>query len=301
MGGSMALNVRRAGHDVVVYDVREEAAARHIEAGCTWAESPREVGSASEVVFTSLPGPPEVEAVGIGEDGLIEGMAPGSAWFDLSTNSPTLARRLHALFAEKGIAMLDSPVSGGPAGAASGALALWVGGSKAEFDRFRSVLEAIGDKPNYIGEIGSGSIAKLVHNAAGYAINAAMAEVFTTGVKAGVPPATLWTAIRQGALGRQRIFESLGGHFLQQDFDPPAFALKLAHKDVRLMTELGRELGVPMRITNLTLEEMTEALNRGWEGRDSRIAMMLQVERSGVDPAELKCTPAEIEAASKLV
>ena len=299
MGGSMALNLRRAGHEVTVNDVREEAAARHIEAGCTWADTPKAVAEASEVVFTSLPGPVEVEAVGLGEDGLLEGMAPGSAWFDLSTNSPSVVRRLHAKFAEKGVFLLDSPVSGGPAGAANGTLALWIGGDAATYERFRPVIDAIGDKPNYIGAIGSGSIAKLVHNAAGYNVIMALAEVFTAGVKAGVPALQLWSAIRQGANGRMRTFDSLGGHFLQQHFDPPAFALKLAHKDVRLMTELAKEVGVPMKLTNVTLEEMTEALNRGWEGRDSRVSMMLQVERSGVDPAELTFTREQIDEVRK--
>jgi 3-hydroxyisobutyrate dehydrogenase len=296
MGGGMALNLRRAGHEVTIHDVREEAAARHIEAGCAWADSPRAVGAASDVVFTSLPGPVEVEAVGLGADGLIEGMAPGSAWFDLSTNAPSVVRRLHARLAERGIVFLDSPVSGGPAGADNGTLALWVGGDRDAYERYLPVLGAIGDKPNYIGKIGSGSIAKLVHNTAGYALNLALAEVFTAGVKAGVPPLSLWHAIRQGALGRMRIFDSLGGHFLQQHFDPPSFALKLAHKDVRLMTELAKEVNVPMRVANITLEEMTEALNRGWDGRDSRVAMMLQVERAGVDPAALRFSADEIDA-----
>jgi 3-hydroxyisobutyrate dehydrogenase len=299
MGGGIALNIRRAGHDVVVHDVNQESSARHIEIGCTWADSPREVGAASEVVFTSLPGPVEVEAVGLGKDGLIEGMAPGTAWFDLSTNSPTVVRRIHAAFAAKGISMLDSPVSGGPSGANNGTLALWIGGNETDYERFRPVIDAIGDKPNYIGEAGSGSIAKLVHNTAGYALNTALAEVFTAGVKAGVPPLALWAAIRQGALGRMRIFDSLGGHFLQQHFDPPAFALKLAHKDVRLMTELAKEVSVPMRIANITLEEMTEALNRGWEGRDSRVAMMLQIERAGLDMDEMRFSKEEIDEARK--
>lgn len=293
MGGGMAINLRKAGHEVTVNDIRPEAAARHLEMGCTWAETPREVGEASEVVFTSLPGPAEVEAVASGENGLLAGMAPGSAWFDLSTNAPSVVRRLHAQFAEKGVHFLDSPVSGGPAGANSGTLALWIGGEEAVYERFKPVLAAIGDKPNYIGPIGAGSIAKLVHNTAGYAVQTALAEVFTTGVKAGVPPLTLWRAIRQGALGRMRMFDGLAGHFLPKHFDPPAFALKLAHKDVRLCVELARELGVPMRLANLTLEEMTEALNRGWEGRDSRVAMLLQEERAGVD---IQIPMEEIEA-----
>jgi 3-hydroxyisobutyrate dehydrogenase len=290
MGAHMALNVRAAGHELVVHDLRREAAAPHLQAGAAWAGGPREVAAQSEVVFTSLPGPREVEAVA---DGLIEGMKPGAAWFDLSTNSPTVIRALHARFAARKLDLLDAPVSGGPRGAKSRKLALWIGGERAAFDRFRPVLDAIGDQVLYIGPVGAGSVAKLVHNCAGYAIQTALAEVFTMGVKAGVEPLALWAAVRQGSLGRIRTFDRLGRQFLQGVFDPPDFALKLAHKDVTLATELARELGVPMRAADLTHAEMTEALNRGWAERDSRVAMLLQEERAGVG---IKVPAAAIEA-----
>jgi len=280
MGASMALNVRKAGHELTVYDIRRDAAKPHLEAGASWGEGPRAVAVVSDVIFTSLPGPREAEAVG---DELLESMERGAVWFDLSTNSPTVVRRIHAKFASKGIAMLDAPVSGGPQGAKSGQLALLIGGDRAVFDRCKPVLDAIGDQVIYIGEIGAGSVAKLVHNCAGYMIQTALAEVFTLGVKAGVDPLDLWAAVRQCALGRQRTFDRLGRQFLQGSFDPPDFALQLAHKDVTLATELGRELGVPMRIANLTYAEMTEGLNRGWAGRDSRSPMLLQEERAGVE------------------
>ena len=164
-----------------------------------------------------------------------------------------------------------------PASSRSGSAA-----TREVFDRYKPVLDAIGDQAYYVGPIGAGSVAKLVHNCAGYAMQTALAEVFTMGVKAGVDPLTLWKAVRQGAGGRRRTFDGLADQFLPGTFDPPAFALKLAHKDVTLATALGRELGVPMRLANLALEEMTEALNRGWAERDSRVAMLLQEERAGV-------------------
>jgi 3-hydroxyisobutyrate dehydrogenase-like beta-hydroxyacid dehydrogenase len=283
MGQHMATHLQDAGHDLTVFDVRREAAEPHLEAGADWADTPAGVAKGAEVIFTSLPGPPEVEAVALGADGLLDAMQPGSAWFDLTTNSPTLMRRLHAVFAERGIHVLDAPVSGGPRGARTGKLALWVGGDEAIFNQYRPVLEAIGDQPAYVGPIGAGLVAKLVHNCAGYAIQCALAEVFTMGVKAGVDPATLFKSVRQGALGRQRTFDRLVDQFLPGKFEPPAFALRLAHKDVTLATELGREVGVPMRLANLALAEMTEALNRGWGERDSRVAMLLQEERAGVE------------------
>lgn len=285
MGSSMALNVRAAGHELTVHDLRREAAGPHLKAGATWADTPRRVAEAAEVVFTSLPGPREVEAVALAGDGLLAGMKPGTAWFDLTTNSPTVVRRLHERFAAAGIALLDAPVSGGPQGARTRKLALWVGGDRAVFDRHKGVLDAIGDQAMYIGPIGAGAVAKLVHNCAGYAMQTAMAEVFTLGVKAGVEPLALWRAVRQGALGRRRTFDRLVDQFLPGTYDPPAFVLRLAHKDMTLATELGRELRVPMRVAGLALEELTEALNRGWSERDSRVAMLLQQERAGVQIA----------------
>jgi len=282
MGASMASNLQAAKHELWVNDVRREVAKPHVDAGAQWKDTARQVAEAVEVVFTSLPGPVEVEAVALGADGLISGMRNGAAHFDLSTNSPALIRRLHALFKDKGLHLLDAPVSGGPKGARTRKLALWVGGDKEIYDRFKPVLDAIGDQPYYVGPIGAGSVAKLVHNCAGYAIQTALAEVFTMGVKAGVEPLGLWKAVRQGAGGRRRTFDGLIDQFLPGTFEPPAFSLKLAHKDVSLATALARELGVPMRIANLALDELTEALNRGWGARDSRVAMLLQEERAGV-------------------
>ena len=286
MGHHMAASLQRAEYALVVHDLRREAAAPYLARGASWAESPARAAEGAEVVFTSLPGPAEVEAVALGEGGLLEAMAPGSAWFDLTTNSPALMRRLHAVFAERGIHLLDAPVSGGPHGAETGRLALWVGGDEAVFQQYRSVLDAIGDQPFYVGPIGAGSVAKLVHNCAGYTIQAALAEVFTLGVKAGVDPAALFQAVRQGATGRARTFDRLADQFLTGQFpEPPNFALRLAHKDVTLATALARELLVPMRLSELALDELTEALNRGWGERDSRTAMLLQEERAGVSIA----------------
>jgi 3-hydroxyisobutyrate dehydrogenase len=294
MGASMASNLLGAGHDLFVNDIRREAAEPHLAKGATWKDTPREIARAVEVVFTSLPGPAEVDAVALGPDGLVHGLQTGAACFDLSTNAPAVVRRIHAVFSERGLAFLDAPVSGGPRGARTRKLALWVGGDRDVYDRFKPVLDAIGDRAAYVGAIGAGSVAKLVHNCAGYAIQTALAEVFTMGVKAGVDPLTLWRVVRQGAQGRRRTFDGLIDQFLPGTFDPPAFALRLAHKDVSLATALGREVGVPMRIANLTLEEMTEALNRGWAQRDSRVAMLLQEERAGV---HIGVPPADVQRA----
>jgi len=283
MGSSIAMNTIRGGIDLMVHDIRPETAGPHLEAGATWAADPAAVGQACELVFTSLPGPGEVEAVALGKRGLSTTMSSGKVYLDLSTNSPGVMRRIHAELAKQGVAVLDAPVSGGPDGAATGRLAIWAGGDQAVFERCLPVLRTMSDQPYYVGPIGAGSIAKLVHNLSGYVLQTALAETFTMGVKAGVPADALWEAVRHGALGRRRTFDTLGRHFLPAQFDPPDFALKLARKDVSLAVEVGREFDVPMRLANLTLQEMTEAMNRGWGDRDSRSAMILQTERSGVE------------------
>ncbi len=284
MGASFARNLIKAGFEVTVNDLHRQVAETHLAAGAAWADTPQELAAASDVILTSLPGPAEIEAVAMDEtDGLIAGMRPGTVFFDLSTNSPASVRHIGAALAAKGLHHLDAPVSGGPKGASSGKLAIWVGGDKDVFEANRNVLDALGDQVRYIGPIGAGAVAKLVHNAAGYAIQTALAEVFSVGVKAGVEPLALFEAVRQGARGRQRTFDSLGDHYLINQYDPPDFALRLAHKDVSLAAQMGRNVGVPMRLIDQTVAEMTEALARGWEGRDSRVSMLLQQERAGLD------------------
>jgi 3-hydroxyisobutyrate dehydrogenase-like beta-hydroxyacid dehydrogenase len=290
MGKGMAANLQKAGHDLLVHDLTRQAASQHLANGAQWADSPRAVAEACDLVFTSLPTPADVETVAFGENGLAHGFGAGAVWFDLSTNAVDVVRRLHAKLIGQGVEFLDAPVSGGPHGAASGRLAIWVGGAKEAYDKYHAVLSAMGDQAAYIGPVGAGTIAKLTHNCASAAVNAVLAEVFTMGVKAGVEPLQLWQAIRQGATGRQRTFDRLGGQFLQGRYDPPDFALRLLHKDVSLALQLGRDVSVPMRLCNLALQELTEAMNRGWGGRDSRVGMLLQQERAGIQPLKV---PAE--------
>lgn len=292
MGAGMVNNLQKAGFALVVNDINQQAASRFVSAGATWAPTPKAVAEQSDVVLTSLPGPPEVEQVAMGENGLIHGLKPGSAYFDLSTSSPTLIRKIAAEMAKNGVFALDAPVSGGPSGANSGQLAVWVGGDRGAFDKFKHVLDGFSDAPFYVGPVGAGEVAKLVHNCMGYITTAGLAEVFTMGVKAGVEPLAIWEAVRQGALGRRGVFERMIDQFLVNKYDPPNFALRLAHKDMTLATNLGREVKVPMRLANMALEEMTEAMNRGWSGRDSRSMMILQQERAGV---EIAVEPARIK------
>jgi 3-hydroxyisobutyrate dehydrogenase len=283
MGGPMALNLMRAGHTLVVHDIRREMAAPHLRQGATWADTPKAVAERSELIFTSLPGPREVEAVALGEQGIIAGAAPGTIYVDLSTSSATLIRRIHGIFRQKGIHVLDAPVSGGASGARRGSLAVLVGGDEALYNQIKPVLEAIGDKVTYIGEIGCGTIAKIVHNMVSICSRAAIAEGLTLGVKAGVSPRALLDAIQRGSFGQGRVLkESIPETVFKGAFDEVSFALKLSRKDLGLATDLAREYHVPVLVAALVEQQLEEALQRGLGDKDSSAIFLLQEERAGV-------------------
>jgi len=282
MGAGMALNALKTGCDMVVHDLRKEAAAPHLAAGAKWADSVAEAAKGADVVFTSLPKPNDVEKVGLGENGLLGAMSPGSAWFDLSTNSPSTLRRVGEKFAGKGIHFLDAPVSGSRAGAISGRLAIYVGGDRAIFDKYEKLLKAIGDQAMHVGKLTAGTIAKLTHNCMSLSTRLAIAEAFAMGVKAGVEPLELWHALRQGVLGRNRPLDMMGAQFLVNKYEPPNFALELALKDMTLALELAGEVKVPMQVADLAFADMNEAVKRGWGREDSHSPMKLPLERAGV-------------------
>jgi 3-hydroxyisobutyrate dehydrogenase-like beta-hydroxyacid dehydrogenase len=283
MGGSMALNLMKAGHTLVVYDIRKEAGAPHVAQGAKWAESVRDAASQGELILTSLPGPPEVEAVALGPDGIIHAAQPGSVFADLSTNSPTVMRRIYAAFKAKGIHVLDSPVSGGAIGAKRGTLQVMVGGDEGIYNEVKGVLGAMGNNIGYMGAIGSGCIAKLVHNMISIVTRSLIAEGFTLGVKAGVKPEALLEAIRGASFGQGLILSHMiPDVVLKGDFDNVRFALKLARKDVGLATALAREYDVPMPLAAVGEQIMVEAMARGWGERDSTSPWQLQEEKAGV-------------------
>ena len=287
MGTPIGLHILGAGYPVTVYDIRPRQLRAPVGAGAVAAGSAREVAEQSDVVFTSLPGPVEILEVSRGARGLMAGLAPGKAYFDLSTSSPALARELHAEYAAQGVQMLDAPVSGGPYGAESGKLSIWVGGDRATYEDHLPLLQTIGDEVSRIGEIGSASIAKLVHNCAGFVMYASLAEVFSMGIKAGLEADVLWQTVRKGLNGRRPLFDCLARNFMPGHYDDADFTLAHAEKDCRLALELAAEQAVPMRLAELAHGEQTAAIERGWSTRDSRAAMLLQLERAGIDPPAL--------------
>jgi len=281
MGNPMAANLVKAGHQLTVHDLRREAATNLLEMGANWADSPKETVPGNEVVFTSLPVPRDVEAVVLGENGILEGASSGSVFFDLSTNSPTMVRRLHEICAAKGVTLLDSPVSGGTYGAAAGTLAVMVGGDKATFDRFKPTLEGIGTHVVYCGPIGNGAVCKICNNLMSMGTGVLLAEALTLGVKAGVDLATLADVINNSTGGSKRLADKFPRFLFKGNFEP-GFATALAAKDVRLATDLGREYGIPMDLSNLVDQRHVEAMFRGWGAEDSDAVAKIQEEKSGV-------------------
>ena len=283
MGAGMAGNIQKADYPMVVYDLREEATLPFLEGGARLANSPAEVARLSDVTFTSLPGPREVEEVALGSEGVLDGIKPGGIFIELSTSRPTLIREIEPRFRQKGAHVLDAPISGGKSGAASGNLAVMVGGEREIYERVKPLLDSFGDKVFYAGSIGAGSVCKLVHNMIGHGIRQAIAEGMTLGVKAGVETEALWECVRRGAMGRMSaLHEGIVRTVFRGEFDPPSFALSLSRKDVGLATELGREFNVPMPVANLAEQIAIQALNRGWGDRDSSVTFLLQEEQAGV-------------------
>lgn len=287
MGAGMANNLLKAGYTLTINDVRRDAAGPLLEQGAKWADTAKQVAMQSEMTFTSLPGPLDVEAVALGTEGVLAGMKPGTVYIDLSSNSPTLVRRLHDIFRDKGVHMLDAPVSGGVIGARTGLLAVMVGGDEALYQRVKPVLDAIGDNVVYCGAIGAGSICKLVHNTISAITSQAIGELFTLGVKAGADPKALWETTRRGSFGRgaggiHRLPDTWFSGDFEPDWEKGFFATRLMRKDVGLATELAREYSVPMALASLAEQELMEAINRGWGNDPTSKVRLLQEERADV-------------------
>jgi len=278
MGSRMARNLILAGHELTIHDLRKESAQELISLGADWADSPSAAASNSDLVFTSLPGPREVEQVTLGEGGILDGAKIGTPMFDLSTIPPSTLQNVAAAARDRGVYVLGAPVSGGTAGAENGTLCVMVGGNEALFRKFEPVLNAIGNKVMYCGELGSGNVCKIVNNLISLSLNVLLPEAFTLGVKAGVSPSILHEAVA-GSSGSTRTMDRWPSTIFKGDFRP-TFALDLAAKDVHLATELARELKVPLELGNLVEQQYIEAQGKGWGAENSLAVAKLQEERA---------------------
>jgi 3-hydroxyisobutyrate dehydrogenase len=282
IGQPVARHLLEAGHDLVVHDIRKDAAASLVAAGARWADSPAAAATDAEVVATCLPGPAEMEPVTLGPDGILRTMAPGSVYLDHTTNSPALVRTVHDRCAAKGVPMVDAPVSGGAEGAETRDLLVMAGGERAVVERVRPLLDTVAKRVLHVGGIGCGTIAKLMHNCASFTLDLLMAECWTAGVKAGVVPETIVEVFKTAALGHMMSLKvRLPATYLRGDFEP-RFALRLARKDLGLGLELGRAYEVPMPLSAICERDMVEAMARGWGDRDASIFLTLQEERAQV-------------------
>ena len=281
MGKHMARHIIEGGHELTIYDISETAAKDLVDLGAKWANSPSIVATNSEVIFTSLPTPQDVEQVVIGEGGLLDGAIEGTTFFDLSTTDPETITRISESTSQKGVTLLDAPVSGGTTGAEDGTLCVMVGGDKSKYDKYKSVLDLIGTQVVYCGNLGAGAVCKIVNNLIGMTLGVVLSEAFSLGVKAGVDPMTLYNAVSMSS-GETRQMHTFPTGLFEGNFEP-GFKLDLGSKDVGLATNLGRSLRVPMEVSNLVHQKYVEAQNKGWGGQSTTAIAKLQEERAGVE------------------
>jgi len=250
MGAPMSGNVLAAGHELVVHDVRPDAAAGLLSAGASWADSPRGAGADRDVVITMLPGPSQVEEVLLGPTGLLAGLPAGATWIDMSTSVPAVADKVRALAGPGQAVVLDAPVAGGITGARDGTLQVFVGGAAEDYQRTRPLLEAMGDQERimHVGPHGAGYTVKLMLNLLWFANVALTAEALTIGVRAGVDVATLRRSLLSSAAASHFLEHDVLSVLERGDFDD-SFALALACKDLGLAVDLARETGVPAEMS----------------------------------------------------
>jgi 2-hydroxy-3-oxopropionate reductase len=257
MGRPMARNLLEAGYELVVHNRSQGKVEELVAEGAEAAESPREVAENSGVVFTMLPGPPEVREVVLGEDGLLRGAVEGSLLVDMSTSSPVLAKELARIAREQGVGMLDAPVSGGDVGAKEGTLSIMVGGDEEDFVRAKPLFEVMGKTVVHVGKSETGQTVKACNQIV-VALNIeAVSEALVLGSKAGVDPAKV-IEVLSGGLANNSVMEVKAEKFLSRDFEPGG-KVESHHKDLGIALEAGREHEVPLPVTAL-VEEMFEAL-----------------------------------------
>jgi 3-hydroxyisobutyrate dehydrogenase len=283
IGTPLAGFVLKAGFPLVIHDIRTEAGATLREHGASWADSPADVAARCDVICTCVPGPPEMQTVTLGARGVMEGVQPGAVVIDHTTNAPALVREVGGALAARGAHLLDAPLDGGREGALEGQLTLFVGGDQAVLQRVRPVLDTFSKSVVWVGELGAGSITKIVHNALAMSIDLVLAECLTLGAKAGVPVSRLVEAFREGCIvsNNMSFTKRLPATLFRGDF-AARFALALAYKDFRLAGDLAAQHGVPTRLLALCQTELLEAMNRGWGGQDRTKAATLQEERAGI-------------------
>ena len=285
IGGVVARNIHKAGYPMMVHDIRPEAVRPLVELGVKPAQSVSEVGRHCRVVFSSLPGPREVEEVALGAGGLLEGVHGGSVYVDLSSSSPDLIRRIEAEFRSRGARVMDAPLIVGKDGVANRSLEVLASGDAETYEEVKPILAAFGDTVVYTGPLGTGTVIKLAHNLVRRGIGLAIGEGIVLGAKAGVDPQVLWDCMGWGLeVQLHQLAKTFSETIFKGNFDSPAsFGIGLSRKDVGLATELGRQHNVPMPIAALVEQMMIQAINRGWSDQSTASLFRLQEEASGIE------------------
>ena len=269
LGTPVAKNIRKAGFTITVYDANETATRSLVKTGARPAGSPREVAAVSDVIFSCVPGPREVEQIALGPDGILSGVDPGDIYVDLSTSRPSLIRRIGKAFAEKRAHVLDAPLLASPADAENRHVILMPSGDKNICEHLLPLFEAFADKIVYQGELGMGSVCKLVNNMITLSVRQVVAEGLTLGIKAGLDLAPLMEAGSRGILGSQK--EGLEQTVFLGKYHPPSFRQALARKDIALANQLAREVNVPMPVANLVEQIAIQCTNQSWQDMDTHI------------------------------
>lgn len=280
MGKPMALNLLRAGFPLVVHSRSPEPVRNLVAAGAAKSASPGELATRAGIVITMLPDTPDVEAVALGTDGALEGLKPGSLFIDMSTISPAFAVRLGEVGRQKGVGVLDAPVSGGDVGAQQGTLSIMVGGEPADFERAKPVFEALGKNVVLCGGHGAGQMVKACNQILVAVTIAGVSEALTLGIKAGVDPDRIVEVLSAG-LARCGILELRGARMVAHDF-APGFRSRLHDKDLRIALAAGQAKGVALP-TSTVVHELFESLVATGGGDLDHTGLLTVIERlSGI-------------------
>ncbi|WP_068716713.1 2-hydroxy-3-oxopropionate reductase [Vibrio tritonius] len=266
MGKPMAKNLLKAGHELTVFDNNADAINELVEAGATGSESSKDAAKGNEVIVTMLPNSPHVKAALLGEGGAVEGAEKGATVIDMSSIAPLASREISYELAKFGVNYLDSPVSGGEPKAVDGTLAVMVGGDKALFDKYQSVIGAMASSVTYVGEVGAGNVTKLANQVI-VALNiAAMSEALTLAKKAGVDPRSVYQAIRGGLAG-STVLDAKAPMVFERNFEP-GFRIDLHIKDLTNAMDTSHGVGSQLPLTSQVLEMMYSLREDGHGGCD---------------------------------
>lgn len=267
MGQPMALNLIKAGYELIVHARRSESMQPLIAAGARAAASPAAAAREATLIFTMVADTPDVESVILGPNGIIEGASPGSVVIDMSTISPSVTRAIATRLAEAGVAMLDAPVSGGESGAKSGTLSIMVGGEPGSFERVRPLFEVLGENLVRVGPSGAGQVCKSCNQIVVGATIAGVAEAILLARESGVDPAKVREALL-GGFAKSRILEVHGLRMIEGDYRP-GFKARLHQKDMRIVLEAAHELGLPLSTAALVAQWLNALVGRGGGEDDS--------------------------------